>query len=107
MSMKSQTMMPPRSRSRICRAISLTRLEVGLERDLLEVEAVAARLARVDVDGDQRLGLVEHDRATRGQVDAAREDALEVLLDAVGVEQRPGAVVELHALEILGRQLLR
>ena len=44
--------------------------EVRLVRDLFEVEAVGARAPRVDVDRDQRFGLIEDDRAAGRQLDA-------------------------------------
>src|SRR4051794_11232317 len=43
---------------------------------------------RVDVDGDQRLGLVDDDRAPFGQVDPPPLDLGDLVLDAVLVEQR-------------------
>ena len=66
MSMKSITIRPPRSRRRAWRATSSAGLEVGAGRGLLDVAAFdGAR--RVDVDRDQRLGLVDHDRAAAGR----------------------------------------
>ena len=56
------------------------RFEVGVERGLLDV--AAARGARgVDVDGDQRLGMVDDDGAARGQVDLAREGRFDLVFD--------------------------
>src|SRR3546814_1408534 len=42
------------------------RLDVGLERRLLDV-ALAGGAAGVDVDGDQRLGLVQYDVTARSE----------------------------------------
>ncbi len=80
MSMKSTMMMPPRLRSRSCRAIACAGLEVGLEDRVVEV-ARADEAAGVDVDRRQRLGLVDDQVAARLQVDAARERALDLLVD--------------------------
>ena len=83
------------------------RLEVRLERDVLEVVRVGARTTGVHVDGDERLlGLVEDHRAARGQVDPPREDALEVLLEAGVLEQRAIALVALDAVHVLRHQSL-
>ncbi len=55
------------------------RLEVGVERRLL-LAALLCRATRVDVDGGQRLGAVDDDRAAAGQLDLALEDALDLRL---------------------------
>ena len=62
MSMKSMTMRPARSRRRSWRAIFVGRFEIGPERRVLDI-VLAGRAARVDVDRDQRLGLVDDDVA--------------------------------------------
>ena len=64
-------MIPPRSRSRICRTISFSRFQVGLEDRVLE-RSSAHVAAGVDVDRDQRLGLVDDDVAARLQPDLGR-----------------------------------
>ena len=56
------------------------RLQVGAGGGLLDV-AAAGGPRRVDVDRHQRLGVVDHDRAARGQVDRARERGLDLVLD--------------------------
>src|SRR5918995_236135 len=82
MSMKSMTMIPPMSRSL----------------------ALAGEGARVDVDDRQRLGVVDHQVAAAGQVDAAVEHALDDRLDAVGLEQRLLlGLPQLHAVHELRR----
>src|SRR5262249_1629232 len=63
------------------------RLEVDLEHGLLEV-ALADVLARVDVDGDERLRVVDHDVAAGLEPHAAPERLLDVLLDAERLEDR-------------------
>ena len=69
-------------------------LQVHLVGRLLGV-VVGPEVAAVDVDGDQRLGLVDDDRAARRQRHVALLDAGDLLLDAVLVEQRLRVVVEL------------
>ena len=56
-------------------------------------------VARVDVDGDQGLGLVDDDRAPFGQRDVPALDLGDLVLDAVLVEQRHLFVVELEAVD--------
>ena len=73
------------------------RLEVGAEDRLLE-RAVADVRAGVDVDRRHRLGLVEDQVAAGLQRHLAVERLLDLLLDAVQVEDRPVAVVQLDAL---------
>ena len=85
--MKSTMMMPPRLRRRSWRAMAPGGLEVGLEDRLVEV-ARADEAAGVDVDGRQRLGLVDDEVAAALQVDAARERAGDLLLDVEEVEDR-------------------
>ena len=53
------------------------RLEVRREDRLLEV-VLADELARVDVDRDEGLGLVDHDRAARGEVHPALQRVLDL-----------------------------
>ena len=65
----------------------LDRLEVGLQHRVLEVR-LAHEAAGVDVDGDQRLGGVDHDVAPRLQPDLALQGRLDLLLDAELLEQR-------------------
>ena len=65
----------------------LGRLEIGLERGVLDV-VLARGAAGVDVDRDQRLGLVEHDVAAGAQLHDRREHGVELAFDAVAREQR-------------------
>ena len=72
MSMKSMTMIPPMSRSRSwwttsSAASRFVFVIVSSRRRLL---AAADERARVDVDDRQRLGVVDHQVAAAGQVDA-------------------------------------
>ena len=77
-------------------------LLVGLVRVRLAV-AGAARAARVHIDRDERLGLVDDKRATGRQRHFARVDRVDLALDIERMEDRNAAVVEVH----LGRRLRR
>ena len=58
------------------------------------------RVARAELTStdDQRLGVVDHDRAARRQVHRARERRLDLVLDLEAAEQRRVVAVALHAL---------
>ena len=71
--------------------------EVGLERGVLDV-VLARGAAGIDVDRDQRLGLIEHDVTARTQLHYRREHGVELTLDAVAREDRQPFVVEFHVL---------
>ena len=68
------------------------RFHVALERGLLGALLFAVASA-VDVDRDQRLGLLDHDRAAALQIDRARLNFGDLPLDLVLVKQRDFAVV--------------
>ncbi len=97
MSMKSMTMRPARSRRRSWRAISSAASRLVLERGVLDV-VLAGRAAGVDVDRDQRLGLVDDDVAAGLQRHLGREHRVELRLDAVAREERLRVAVGLHGL---------
>ena len=61
--------------------------DVGIERSLLDRE-FARRLTRVDVDSDQRLGLVDDDVAAGAQRHLGVEHGVQLPLDAKAREQR-------------------
>ena len=82
------------------------RLEIGAEDRLLEV-AVADVAAGVHVDRGHRLGLLDHDVAAGLQRHARLERALDLLLDAVQVEDRPRRLVQLDAVGIVGHERAR
>ena len=84
MSMKSMTIRPARSRRRNWRAISSAASRLVLQRGLLDV-ALARRAAGIDVDRDQRLGLVDHDIAARAQLHDRRVDRVDLALDLKAV----------------------
>ena len=73
------------------------RLEIGLERGVLDI-VLARRLAGVDVDRDERLGLIDDDIAARSQHDLRREHRRELPLDLKADEDRLGLLVGLHVL---------
>jgi len=54
--------------------------EIGLERSFLDV-AAARRTCRVDVDGGQGLGVIDHHRAARRQVHVARVRTFDLVFD--------------------------
>src|SRR5439155_10767413 len=72
------------------------RLEVDLEHGLVEVPLTDV-LARVHVDRDERLGVVDHDVAAGLEPHPAPERLLDVLLDAERLEDWLAVVVEPHA----------
>ena len=78
-------------------------LEIGVQRRLLDGE-LARRLARVDVDGDQRLGLVDDQIAARLQVHIGAEHGIELPLDLVAGEQRLGVLIDDHVLDVARHQ---
>ena len=65
----------------------LGRLQIGLERGILDV-MLAGRSPGVDVDRDQRLGLVDDDVAAGAQLHGRREHRIELALDPHPGEQR-------------------
>ena len=92
--------MPPRSRSRICRAISSTAsmfvfVIVSSSRAL----PFADELAGIDVDRDERLGLIDDEITARFQPDARLERLVDLFLHAVLIEDRLFARVKLDAID--------
>ena len=71
--------------------------EVGLERGVLDV-MLARGAAGVDVDRDQRLGLVEHDVAAGAKLHDRLEHGVELALDAVAREDRQRVVEQFDVL---------
>src|SRR3954451_21447540 len=84
----------------------LGRLEVRARDRVLQARLLAApdERAGVDVDDRQRLGVVDHQIAAARQVDPPRDQSEDDLLDAVGLEQRLGLLVELDAVDELRRR---
>ncbi len=83
----------------------LGRFQVGLEGGVLDVAALGGARG-VDVDGGQRLGLVDHDRATGGQADVAFICAFDLRFDLEAVEQRDVVLVMLELAQGLRHHLL-
>ena len=77
----------------------LGRLQIGLVRGLLDV-ALARGAARVDVDGDQRLGRVEDDVATRFEAHHRAVHGVELAFHLIAVIQRDALVILNHALGV-------
>ena len=74
-------------------------LHIGLGGSGLDV-AFLGGATRIHVDGDQRLGLVDHQIAAGVQGHDRLMDLGQHLLDPVGREQRPGSLVEMHLLRL-------
>ena len=81
------------------------RFAVGVERGLLDVAALG-RLGRVDVDGRQCFGLVDHDGAARRQAHGAFERILDLGFDLEAREQRRGVLVQLELAQVVRHDLL-
>ena len=79
------------------------RLEVGLERGVLD-RVLAGRAAGVDVDRDQRLGLVDDDVAARLQRHLRLQTSVELRLDAGAREDRVDVAVGLNDLGVARHQ---
>ena len=72
-------------------------LEIGLEGGVLDI-VLARRAAGVDVDRDQRLGLVDDQVAAGAERHLRREHRVELRLDAGAGEERLALAVGLHVL---------
>ena len=80
--------------------------QVGLQRRLFDV-TLPGGAARVDVDGDQRLSLVEHDITAGAQLNRRGVDAVELAFHLKVVEQWYPAIAErLHPARMAGHQHL-
>ena len=91
--MKSQTMMPPMSLSRSCRAIS--RVASRLVFRIVPFGILLSLVpSRVDVDRYERLSGLDDDISARTEDRLLLECRLKFLLDSVFVEERLGALVE-------------
>src|SRR5690554_1222125 len=72
----------------------LHRLEIRLKDRLGDVLSLSGEAARVDVDGGERLGLIDDQIAARGQRDLPRKGAADFIFDAELIEERLAALVE-------------
>ena len=79
--------------------------QVRLQRGFLDV-ALARRPPRVDVDGDKRLGLVDHQIAPRFQRHLRAVDGVHLLLDLIALENRLLFLVFLNPLDVARDQHL-
>ena len=78
--------------------------QVGARGGLLDVAALDGA-GRVHVHRHQRLGVVDHDSAARGQGDGARVGRFDLVLDLEAAEQRRVVAVALHAVRLLGHHV--
>ena len=78
-------------------------LEIGAQRGVLDI-VLARRSARVDVDRDQRLGLVDDDVAARLQRHLVGEHRVELRLDSGLGENRLSVAIELDAVDVARHQ---
>lgn len=83
--MKSMMTTPPVAQAEVAGDLA-SGLAVDLGGGGLGV-GVFTEASGVDVDGDQGLGLVEHQRPAGGQFQAARVNLLDLVLQAVFVEE--------------------
>jgi len=103
MSMKSMTISRP-GRAGASGARPRRRLPGWCGGGLLDVAALdGAR--RVDVDGDQRLGVVDHDHAAGRQLHLAGVGRLDLVLDLEAAEQRRVVAVALDPGGVLGHHV--
>ena len=70
--------------------------KVGAKRGLLDIGALGGP-GRVDVDRDQRFGMVDHDRAARGQGNQSRISGLDLMLNLKAGKQRRMVAVAFDA----------
>ena len=77
--------------------------QIGLQRGFLDIP-LARGAPGIDVDGDERLGLVDHQIATRLQGHLRAMDGVHLLLDLVALEDRQRVVIFLHTLHMAGNQ---
>ena len=81
------------------------RFDIGPQDGLFRI-ALTGVAAGVHVDRDQRLGRLDDQIAATRQVDARLEEVANLLLDLEAIEERHGFVIEMHALDQFGIDLL-
>ena len=80
--------------------------QIGVACSRLDIAAAGAA-GRIDVDRHQRLGVIDHQAAARGQSDLVRIGRLDLALDLVAREQRYRILIELElALRVGGHEAL-
>ena len=77
------------------------RFEVGAKSGFLDI-ATLGRARRIHVDRYQRFGVVDHDRATGGQVDLPRVGGFDLMLDLETGEERYRVAVVLDQGHLVG-----
>ena len=80
-------------------------LKIGVERGLLDIAALGGA-RRVDIDGGQGFGLIDHDRAAGRQTNLTFKGALDLGFDLEAREQRGGVVVVLKFALVVRHHLL-
>src|SRR6185312_2776526 len=83
-----------------------SRLEVRPQNRLLRI-LLAGIAAGIDVDGDERFGLLDDQVTARGQVAAALEEIAQLLLDVRMIEERNLLLIQLDAVGQLRRDALQ
>ncbi len=78
--------------------------QVGLQRGFFDVAAFGGA-CRVDVDGHQGFGRIDHDGAAGRQFDNALEGGLDLAFDLEAVEQRDAVFVQLDLAGVLRHHL--
>ena len=81
----------------------VSRFLVCVERGFFDGE-FARRLTGVDVDRDQRFGLVDHQIAAGAQVDVRAEHGVQLPLDLEAVKQRLRLLIQSHVLDVARHQ---
>ena len=79
--------------------------QIGGERGFLDVAALGGA-GRVNVDGNQRFGVVDHDPAAGGQADFALVGGLDLGFDLEAGEQRDVVLIQLELVQVLRHHLL-
>ena len=73
--------------------------QIGAEGGFLDATAAGA-LGGVDVDGGERFGVVDHDRAAGGQLDGGFVRRLDLAFHLIAAEQRDVVLVELELVQV-------
>ena len=97
--MKSLTIMPPRSRKPDLAADLFGGAQIDLVGRFFGI-VVRAEVSTVHVDGDERFGLVDHDRSAAAERHVPALDPRDFVLDVILVEQGLLPLVELDAVDV-------
>jgi hypothetical protein len=99
MSIKSITMMPPRSRRADLADNLADGINVGLDDGIFQPRRLADIFPRIDVNRHQRFGLVDHGVAAAFEPHLGFQRFVDLLGDVELLEQRRLFALELHALD--------